>query len=48
MSISIGSVTDSNKLAILKTTFKENLALNEGYGLNIMQTANATIDQCTF
>ncbi len=38
MSMSIGSVTDSNRLIITKTTFKENLALKEGYGLSIMQT----------
>jgi hypothetical protein len=38
MSMSIGSVSDSIRLRVIKSTFKENLALHEGYGLNIMQT----------
>jgi hypothetical protein len=46
--ISLGSVTDCGRFFVSRTQFKENKALNESYCLSIMQTANATFDDCHF
>jgi hypothetical protein len=48
MSMSIGLVSDSNKLTITKSLFKENIAITEGYCLSIMQTPIVNIDSCKF
>lgn len=46
--ISLGSVTDCGRFIVTRTQFKENMALNESHCLSIMQTANATFDDCHF